>query len=116
MQKTFRNGLGLCSGECVGELARFFPGAVPIRISVRVTKEGPNTVTAPEHTLIEFGTASEVLFVSTLPLDFDDTVRLRNSDGSLDVEAEIIAMRLHHGQMAVAARFLQDVKNWIIKA
>ena len=117
MPKAAFNGAEVASGtDCIAELAKFFPQAVPVRIPVQVSKEESLTVTAAEHTLIEFGTAEEVLFASALPLDFDDLVRLKNADGSLDVEAEVIAMRIHHGKMAVAARFLEKVNNWIIKA
>ena len=68
-----------------------------------------------ENTVIEFGTPGEVIFASGLPLDFEDTVRVKNFDGSFDVSAEIIAMQLDQGNTAVAARFLEDVTNWIIK-
>jgi hypothetical protein len=50
-----------------------------------------------------------------LPLDFEDRVHLENSDGSLNVEAEIVAMQVHQGKTAVAARFSRNVTNWIIK-
>lgn len=104
------------SAECVAELARFFPGAVPVRITVQVSKENPGATATAEETVIEFGTAAEVLFVSELPLGFDDTVRMTNLDGSLIIAAKIVAMRFHHGKMAIAARFLEDIANWIIKA
>jgi hypothetical protein len=104
------------NADCVSELARFFSGAVPVKIPVRVIKGDSLNGASAEQTSIEFGTSREVLFVSRLPLDFDDTVRVRNSDGSLDVAAKVVAMRFHHGKMAVAARFLEDVANWIIKA
>jgi hypothetical protein len=102
--------------DCVGELARFFSGAVPVKIPVRVSKGDSVNGGPVEQTTIEFGTPTEVLFISGLPLDFDDTVRVRSSDGSLDIAAKIVAMRFHHGKMAVAARFLEDVANWVIKA
>jgi hypothetical protein len=70
---------------------------------------------AAEQTVIEFGTPGEVIFASGLPLDFEDTVRMKNFDGSFDVSAEIIAMQLDQGKTAVAARFLDNVTNWIIK-
>jgi hypothetical protein len=101
--------------ECVGRLAQFFPEAVPVRIPVRVSKLDAKTSSPGEQTVIEFGTPGEVLFVSGLPLSFEDTVRVKNSDGSLDVEAEVVALQLLHGQTAIAARFLNDVANWIIK-
>ena len=101
---------------CVAELARFFPGAVPVRIPVQVSKAGSGATASAEQTVIEFGTPTEVLFVSEQALDFDDTVHMTNLDGSLVIAAKIVAMRFHHGKMAIAARFLEDVANWIIKA
>jgi len=68
-----------------------------------------------EQTVIEFGTPREVLFASTLPLEFEDRLRLANSDGSLDARAVVVAVRYHDGRKAVAARFLGEVGNWIIK-
>lgn len=98
--------------SCVTKLAQFFPEAIPMRIPVRASRPG---VKAAEATIIEFGTPQEVLFTSCLPLDFEDHVRLENSDGSLVIEAEVIAMQLHQGKTAIAARFLKSVTNWIIK-
>ncbi len=66
--------------------------------------------------MIEFGTSQEVLFASTLPLEFEDSLRLRNSDGSLDAHATVVAVRYHDGRKAVAARFEGPVENWIIKS
>ena len=65
--------------------------------------------------MIEFGTAREVLFSSTLPLEFEDQLQLVNSDGSLDARAIVVAVRYHDGRKAVAARFVGEVGNWIIK-
>ena len=102
--------------SCVAKLARFFPEAVPVHIPVRVTRMSVNGVAAlSENVVIQFGTPREVLFASGLPLDFEDKIRLENTDGSLDTEAAIVAMQLHNGSAAVAARFLRDVTNWIIK-
>lgn len=122
MKKQGLSQVPSAGSACVGRLARFFPEAVPVRIPVHVSKTGADkssdrsaTPSAAEHTVIEFGTPGEVLFASGLPLDFEDTVRVKNADGSLDVEAEVVAMHLVQGQAAVAARFLNDVSNWIIK-
>ncbi len=68
-----------------------------------------------EQTVIEFGTAREVLFASSLPLEFEDRVRVVNSDGSLDAQATVVAVRYQNGNKAVAARFVDNVENWIIK-
>ncbi|HXY15241.1 MAG TPA: hypothetical protein VEI26_12135 [Terriglobales bacterium] len=97
-------------------LAKFFPEAAPVRIPVRLTRLGTASDTFSENTIIEFGTPHEVLFTSTLPLEFADHVRLRNSDGSLDAEACVVALQYNGAQTVVAARFAGEVPNWIIKA
>jgi len=97
------------------KLARFFPNATPVRIAVRLTRLGSASNTCSESTMIEFGTPQEVLFASTLPLEFADKLRLRNSDGTLDTEACVVALQYNGGRTAVAARFTQEVPNWIVK-
>jgi len=69
-----------------------------------------------ESTIIEFGTPQEVLFACTTPLEFADVVRLRTADGSLDIEASVVAVQYHPGQTVIAARFLKEVPNWIVKS
>lgn len=101
--------------SCVTKLAQFFPEAIPVRIPVRVSRPGSKAAAVAEATIIEFGTPQEVLFASCLPLDFEDRIHLENSDGSLVIEAEVVAMQLHQGKTAIAARFLKSVTNWIIK-
>jgi hypothetical protein len=106
----------------VAELARFFPEATPVRIPVQFTRlnlasDGTTVVGASvqESTVIEFGTAREVLFACSTPLEFADLLRLRNSDGSLDTEASVVAVQYHPGKTIVAARFTTSVPNWIVK-
>ena len=110
----------------VAELARFFPEATPVRIPVQFTrsnstsantnKDGqPGGGIVQESTVIEFGTSREVLFACTTPLEFADILRLRNSDGSLDTEASVVAVQYHPGKTIVAARFVTSVPNWIVK-
>jgi hypothetical protein len=100
---------------CVEKLSRLFPNALPVRIPVQVQSVTGRRGQLQEYTVIEFGTAQEVLFASGLPLEFEDRVRLANSDGSLDARAKVVAVRYHNGSKAVAARFLENVDNWIIK-
>ena len=102
-------------GSCVTQLAQFFSGVTPLRIPVQVTARLKGGRMLKENTVIEFGTAGEVLFASALPLEFDDRVRLENADGSLDAEASVVAVRYHEGRGAVAARFSTKVANWIIQ-
>ena len=101
--------------SCVARLAEFFPHAIPVRIPVRVSRLGGKPAAGAEPTVIEFGTPQEVLFTSGMALDFEDKVYLENADGSLKIEAEIVAMQVHQGKTAVAARFLKNVPNWIIQ-
>jgi hypothetical protein len=96
-------------------LAKFFPEATPVRIPVHLTRMGQSTAFS-ESTVIEFGTPREVLFASTLPMEFGDKLRVQNSDGTLDAEACVVAVQYNTGRTAVAARFLHAVSNWIVKS
>lgn len=97
------------------KLAKFFPTATPVRIPVRLTRVGGAHQDSSESTVIEFGTSMEVLFASSLPLEFADQVRLQNSDGTLDANASVVAVQYQKGCTAVAARFTHAVANWIVK-
>jgi hypothetical protein len=106
----------------VADLARFFPEATPVRIPVQFTRSGSahdrshtGAQGVQESTVIEFGTPREVLFACTMPLEFGDVLRVRNSDSSLDTEASVVAVQYHPGTTIVAARFLNAVPNWIVK-
>ncbi len=100
---------------CVERLSRLFPNALPVRIPVKIEPLPAGSRRLHERTVIEFGTVREVLFASNLPLEFEDRIRVMNSDGSLDAEALVVAVRYHNGNKAVAARFVNNVENWIIK-
>jgi hypothetical protein len=101
--------------SCAAKLAKFFPEASPVRIPVCLTRVVGEGNAASESTVIEFGTTREVLFSSTLPLEFADVLRVQNSDGTLDAEVSVVALQYTSGRTAVAARFTQEVSNWIVK-
>jgi len=90
-----------------------------VRILVQIARcdAGPGSSPAnfTESTVIEFGTPREVLFACTTPLEFADVLRLRNSDGSLDVNVSVVAVQYDRGKTVVAARFQGEVPNWIVK-
>lgn len=115
MPRQSRAAAGLAEPTCVQKLAELFPAASPVRIPVRVSAVSAGRRRLQERTIIEFGTPNEVLFASTLPLEFEDRLRLANSDGSFDTAATVVAVRYHDGRKAVAARFAEEVENWIIK-
>jgi hypothetical protein len=109
------------TASAVAGLARFFPEATPVRIPVqlaRTLQPGEASLAAhfTESIVIEFGTPREVLFACNTPLEFADVLRLRNSDGSLDIEASVVAVQYHPGTTVVAARFRGEVPNWIVKS
>lgn len=101
----------------VAALARFFPDATAVRMPVQFARiiESGQAATFSESTVLEFGTSREVLFACKTPLEFADVLRIKNSDGSLDVEASVVAVQYHPGTTLVAARFRGDVPNWIVK-
>jgi len=93
-----------------------------VRIPVAITRSHPPAHgeqspghETPESTVIEFGTDREVLFACATPLEFADVLHLRNSDGSFDTQASVVAVQYHPGATVVAARFLSAVPNWIVK-
>jgi len=103
----------------VARLANFFPDATPVRIPVHLTKLANGSEMSEalqsENTVLEFGTPREVLFASGLSLEFADKLRIQNSDGSLDAEATVVALQYQEHRTAVAARFVREVPNWIVK-
>ena len=103
------------SETCISRLAQFFPDATPVRIPVRVTGMEDMGDAGSEQTVIEYGTPREVLFISRLPLEFAGRLRVENSDGSLRAEAAVVAVQVHNGSTAIAARFSTEVSNWIVK-
>ena len=100
---------------CVEKLAELFANASPVRIPVRLSTVSTSRQPLQERTVIKFATAQEVLFRSSLQLEFEDGIRIITSDHSLDVHATVVAVRYHSGRKAVAARFVGEVENWIIE-
>jgi hypothetical protein len=101
----------------VAGLARFFPDATAMRMPVQFARMAESSQSADfsESIVIEFGTPREVLFACKTPLEFADVLRLRNSDGSFEEDARVVAVQYHPGNTLVAARFKREVPNWIVK-
>lgn len=108
------------NASIVAGLARFFQDATPVRMRVQLARLIPGcdsaTVSFTESIVLEFGTTREVLFECITALEFGDNVRLRNSDGTFDVTASVVAVQYHPHKTVVAARFLKEVPNWIVKS
>lgn len=102
------------SGE-LERLAQFFPYGTRVKVPVEVERF-PLGSSEPMATVLEYGTSREVIFRCGLPMEFGERLRLRNKDGSLDAEAEVTAVQIGSSETLVAARFVTEIPNWIIKA
>jgi hypothetical protein len=96
-------------------LVELFPGVTPMRIPICVVVPRGKGQGLEEKTAIEYGTARMVFFESRLPLELDDEFHLQNSDGSLGADAVVVGLHFSEGRRAIAARFLTDVRNWILQ-
>jgi len=93
------------------QLARFFPRAVPLRIPIQVTSlRGGNKLR--EATVVEFGGSEHAIFTCTLPLEFDDHVKLQ-CDSQNTTEATVVAVQYHEGRKAVAVKFNHGPCDWV---
>lgn len=118
--ETMRRGKGtvepLPKDSAIERLVAIFPDATPVRVPVVVIASRKEGRDLKETTTIEFGTSQIVLFFSKLSLELEEKIFLRNADGSLGIEAIIIALQYEGGHRAIAAKFLAEDRNWIIKS
>jgi hypothetical protein len=96
-------------------LAELFPSATPLRISILVGVARGKGHLLEESTVIEFGTSTMVFFESRLPLELTDKLHLENFDQSLETDAVVVAIRDGVSHRAIAARFVAEVRNWIVQ-
>ena len=68
-----------------------------------------------EATIVEFSSGNHAIFISTLPLEFGDRVRLEARPQGFQSEATVDAVQYHEGRKAVAVRFLQGPCDWVMK-
>ncbi|MGH9677794.1 MAG: hypothetical protein ACRD36_11890 [Candidatus Acidiferrum sp.] len=98
---------------CAEQLARFFRGVSAVRIPVQVAALRAGTSRLREATVLEFAGGENAIFVSTLPLEFDDVVRIERGHKGSAAEAAVIAVQYHEGRKAVAVRFLRGRCDWV---
>ena len=99
--------------DCAGQLARFFPEASAVRIPVQVTALRGGRSKLREATVVEFGGAQHAIFVSTLPLEFEDRVRVERELPGATADATVVAVQYHEGRKAVAVKFTQAIADWV---
>ena len=95
-------------------LAQFFPEGSRVKVPVQIARLGFGS-SQSISTVLEYGTPREVIFRCALPVEFGDRLRLTNKDGSLNAEAEVTAVQIGASETLVAARFTDEIPNWIIK-
>ncbi len=101
--------------SCAEQLARFFPHACAVRVPVQVTSQRGGSTSLREATIVEFSSGHHAIFLSTLPLEFGDRVRLEARPQGFQSEATVDAVQYHEGRKAVAVRFLQGPCDWVMK-
>ncbi len=100
--------------DCAEQLARFFPQARRVRIPVRVTALRGSKTSLREAAVVEFGGPELAIFLSSLPLEFDDHVRIEADGEGQPAEAAVVGVQYHEGGKAVAVRFLQGPCDWVV--
>ena len=93
--------------SCSEQLARFFPKLPAAKIPVYVAPLRPSVSPArlQEAVIVEYGSPEYAIFVSTLPLEFADRVRISREGGGHSAEASVVALQYQEGRKAVAVRF-----------
>ena len=100
---------------CAEQLARFFPEAAPVRIPVQVSCPRGDSAQLREATVLEFSSAEHAIFLSTLPLEFGDRVKLETTMPGSFREATVDAVQYHEGRKAVAVKFLSGPNDWVVR-
>ncbi|HLZ49503.1 MAG TPA: hypothetical protein VKP61_02015 [Candidatus Acidoferrum sp.] len=113
MRQTSEVTLTANEQGCAERLARFFPNVSPVRVAVQVTALRAGSARLREATVVEYGGAEHAIFLSSLPLEFDDRVRMERDKKGCTAEATVIAVQYHEGRKAVAIRFLQGPCAWV---
>jgi hypothetical protein len=100
---------------CAEQLARFFPNLPGVRISARIAplRAGSSALRVHETVVVEYGSEEYAIFLSTLPLEFADRVRISGNRGGHSAEATVIALQYHEGRKAVAVRFVEGRCEWM---
>ena len=65
--------------------------------------------------MVEFGAQQYAIFMSALPLEFDERVQLFREGKGRPAEAAVIALQYQEGRKAVAVRFLEGSCDWMMQ-
>ena len=106
--------LGVREQDCAEQLARFFPQARPVHIAVQVIGSRGGKTRLRETAIVKFGSPEHAIFVSTLPLEFDDRVWIEAEGEGRPAEVSVVGVQYYEGRKAVAVRFLQGPCDWVV--
>jgi hypothetical protein len=98
---------------CAEQLGHFFPRAVAVRVPAQIKVARSSGADLRESTVLELADSEHAIFVSTLPLEFNDRIRLHGDSNF--VEATVVAVQYHDGRKAVAVKFDPRDGDWVSK-
>jgi len=113
VRKSGEVALSANEAGCAEQLARFFPGANRVRVPVQVTALRAGAAKMREATFVEYSGAEHAIFLSTLPLEFHDRVRIERERSGGTADASVVGVQYYEGRKAVAVRFLQGSSAWV---
>ncbi len=100
---------------CASRLAGFFPELATARIPVQVTALRGGNARLREAVVLEYAGLQHAIFRSSLPLEFDDRVRLEGVRKGYTTDAIVVAVQYHAGQKAIAVKFLDGPCDWMMQ-
>ena len=95
------------------ELARFFPRVERVQVRAVLKPRQNASGTLRETVTVEFASGEHAIFVSTLPLEFDELVQLEPAEGIVRSEARVIAVQYNQGRKVVAVQFANAETSWV---
>ena len=101
------------SEGCAEQLARFFRAIEPVRIPASVNATRPGNAKLHESVVVEFCGREHAIFRSTLPLEYNDDVRLTAPGNAEQLKARVVAVQYHEGLKAVAVQFEGGPCPWV---
>jgi hypothetical protein len=102
--------------SCTEQLARFFPGVAAVRLPVQVTALRGGRTRLRESSVVEFAGLEHAILITSLPLEFDDKVRLEGSRKADTADAIVVAVQYHGEKKAVAVKFLRGPNHWMMNS
>lgn len=101
--------------SCTEQLARFFSAVQPVRITANVSAQRAGSKPLQESVLVEYCGPEHAIFLSALPLEYNDEVRLAHEKSADQLDARVIAVQYHEGLKAVAVQFQNGPCHWVTK-